>query len=190
MAYSNNIPQPTDRLKDSQPDILANFQAIGTFVAVNHIGFNTGANEGKHNYIQFPNVQAVDVPTGAGEVALYSKTGITGVPALFFRGESNSAVDTSGFTEALKAIIGWTRLPSGILLKWGLASTTLLGDNTVTFPVGPNIPVFSTIFVILATPSGLNSVGGTLFSRTNSTTNFIVSTSKTGMSTQYLAIGV
>ena len=42
MAYNQNIPQPADQLKNSQPQLLANFQEINTILDVNHVGFNLG----------------------------------------------------------------------------------------------------------------------------------------------------
>ena len=49
MAYLNNIPQATDRIKDSQPQILANFAEIQTLVGVNHVNFNA-VDQGKHTF--------------------------------------------------------------------------------------------------------------------------------------------
>src|SRR5690606_39762692 len=127
MPYLPNIPQPNDRIRDSQADLLGNFQALNTFLNVNHGDFGS-AQEGKHKWVTFPN-QMADPSTLAAEVAIFSKPGIsTGNPsALFLRKENNAAVKTVGFTEFL--IYGfledWIRLPSCILFKWGFFGSSV-----------------------------------------------------------------
>ena len=70
MAYQNNIPQPTQRLKDSQGDLLANFQALQTFLEVNHVTFGSG-DEGKHKWVSFP-TQGSAPSFAGGEEGLYN----------------------------------------------------------------------------------------------------------------------
>ena len=71
MAYKNNIPQPTDRLKDSQGDILNNFAGIKTAWDINHVTFDD-ADEGKHKFITFP-AQGAAPTFGATENGLYNR---------------------------------------------------------------------------------------------------------------------
>lgn len=159
MPYLPNIPQPNDRLKDSQPDILANFQAIKQLIDVNHDTFSS-ATEGKHKWVSFPS-QVANPATAPAEVAMFSKAGITaGTPsALFVRKENNAAVKSGGFTEfeANTFISGWTRLPSGILLKWGFVAPALPNPCTVTFPVGATIPVFTALYHVQLTVGNTNA---------------------------------
>lgn len=152
MAYQRNIPLANDSFSKSQADLNGNFQSLGTSWPINHVAFDI-TNTGKHTLVQLPTVQGSDPGTAAGEVALYTKTGITTVPALFFQGQSNAAVAAGGFTEAAASITGWTRLPSGILLKWGITANLNAGTPTpIVFPTGATIPAFANIFVVLATP--------------------------------------
>ncbi len=151
MAYNNNIPQPTDQISTSQADILNNFAAISTYLNINHVDFN-GADQGKHKWVTMP-VQVASPATGAGEVALFARTStLSLVPEIAFRRESNGTVIE--FTSSLSATIGWTRLPSGILLKWGNATAN--GLTTYTFPVAATIPAFTNIFSIQITTSYIN----------------------------------
>lgn len=140
MAYNSAIPQATDRISQSQLDLLNNFIEINTLVGVNHVGFNV-ADQGKHNFIQIPTA-VPSKTTAAAEVALYSNNdATTGNPALFFQKQSLAADSGYSFTEyentanssavAGAATIlgnapgkGWTRLPSGILMKWGRGVAT------------------------------------------------------------------
>lgn len=117
MAYNQNIPQPADQLKNSQPQLLANFQEINTLVNVNHIGFNLG-DEGKHKFLQMPEQVAAPV-TNASEIALFSIVGaISGVTELNFK-RSGNPLTSIPFTEGLLATPGWTILPCGLVVKWG-----------------------------------------------------------------------
>jgi len=116
MAYQQNIPQPTDELRDSQNDILQNFQGIKTAWDVNHVTFDL-ADEGKHSHVSLPE-QAAGPATAANELAVYSKQStLTGVAELFVRRESSG--DEIELTSGLAANDGWSRLPSSILIKWG-----------------------------------------------------------------------
>lgn len=118
MAYNANIPQPADKLKDSQPQLLANFQAISTAFGVNHVNFNDpNGDQGKHKFLQMPQ-QNVDPATGNSEGAFYCKQGAySGEAELVYRREGNG--DVIPFSEGrLNATAGWSLLASGILIKW------------------------------------------------------------------------
>ncbi len=149
MAYQANIPLSADKFKDSQSDINGNFQAIKTLIDVNHETFGA-SDEGKHKWVALP-VQSVAPTTAADEVALYSTTSsLTGVPELSIRSESaGTAVE---FTSKTAASDGWTRLPSGILMKWGASSTLVVDDNIITLPVAATVPAFTTIYNVQLSP--------------------------------------
>ena len=76
MAYSNNIPQPTDRIKASQNDILQNFISISTLIGIDHVNFDAASgNQGKHNVVSMPNfVGGAASPVAvADEIKLFAK---------------------------------------------------------------------------------------------------------------------
>lgn len=148
--YNPNIPQPTDQLAASQPSLLNNFGAIQAMLDVNHVDF-AAAGAGKHYFIEFP-AQSGDQVTAAAEVGMYSKTStLSGAPELYIRKQSNGTVIE--FTSAAAASPGWTRLPSNILLKWGVGTAVGAGALVVTLPVAVNIPVFANVFNAQITPS-------------------------------------
>lgn len=147
MPFNANIPQPADQLSQSQADVLGNFQAIGGM-----LDLTVGATA-----IKFARDGAVP-PTAATDVGLYAANSVTfpGTTALFFRNQNNgTSVD---ITSSLAAANGWTRLPSGILLKWGTGAAAGGANVTtvVAFPVAANIPVFAHIYSaqISAQPTG------------------------------------
>lgn len=148
MAYSNAIPQPTDRLKDSQQDILDNFAALKTLIDVNHETFGA-ADEGKHKFVTMPE-QGSAPTTAANELALFTEqSSLTNVAEMVFRRESNGS--SIEFTSSLQATSGWTRLPSGILIKWGDFTATRNALGTVTFNVAATIPVFTAVYMVTGT---------------------------------------
>lgn len=194
MPYNQNIPQSTDALNQSQPQLLANFQAIDTLINVNHVDFDDpSGDQGKHKWVSFP-IQASNPATGAAEVALFSRTSaITGANELCYRPSSSGTI--SEFTSSGQAASGWTRLPSGILLKWGNFAT-IPGAQTNSFPVAANIPVFSSIFqVIISTKIAGASDTYVLLNSFTTADMTVTSTARTTTANAvsgytYLAIGI
>ncbi len=142
MAYNANIPQATDQLSQSQLDLLNNFTAINNWVQINHIGFNV-ANSGKHAFVQFT-LQTVN-PTLNGEIGLgnffYGLTGINelwisrfdAIPTRFTYPLTASVLSTVEFPGVNS--LGFTYLPSGIIMKWGQTTGLASGaNNTITIP--------------------------------------------------------
>ena len=134
-VYKSGIPLATDRLSSSQNDLLNNFTAIKALVDVNHETFANGVSpEGKHKFVTMPE-QGAAPATLANEGALYTKVGATSAVAeLFFRRESSG--DEIGFTEGTLANNGWTRLPCGLLVKWGKVGTPV--NFALNGAPGPN----------------------------------------------------
>jgi len=152
MAYSNSKPQPTDKLRVSQNDILNNFIALKTTIDTNHVTFDM-ADTGKHKFISFPE-QLADPALAVNEVQFYAKNSTLSTEAeLFLRREDGTIYE---ITSAGKAVTGWTRLPSGILIKWGNTSAT--GLATITFPVVATIPAFTTVYSIQLVPIAAGAV--------------------------------
>ena len=142
MPFNNNIPLANDKLSTSQADINGNFQAVNTYVNVDHTAFNI-ADQGKHKQISFIQ-QAADPATGPTEAALYTKDSVAvpGTAGLFYRPPNSGAV--AEFSYALKANPGWTILPSGIIMKWGSFFCNPGAGNAV-YVAGAGIPNFAGI---------------------------------------------
>jgi hypothetical protein len=189
MSYNANIPQPNDRIKDSQSQILNNFQAIDTYVGVNHVPFGT-ADSGKHNYVELP-VQASNPPIvfPVGEIALYSFLNATTSQNELYINKQNELTTvqvpaTASILSTDSAPVlganGWSYLPSGILIKWGLGQAT----NPVTaqsFPTlsggGSPIPAFTQIFSMVCTINTNNvgtDINAVIYLKTFTTTTYTV----------------
>lgn len=153
-----DVPLATQTLAATQNTIRQNFLGINSGFAVDHQTLNPGAGSpGKHNKVTMPE-QAGDQVTAVNEMALYVKqSAISGVAALFLRDENNGAVIELSTADG--AANGWARLPSGILIKWGIsAAPGVAGLRTVTFPVAATTPVFATILTVLASASSADIV--------------------------------
>lgn len=205
MAYNSNIPQPTDLISTSQAQILANFQAINTLIDVNHYTFNSaGATDGKHKYVSMPE-QAADPATAVNELAIFSKVGaISAVSELFLRRENSGIV--YNFTESGQNTIGWTRLPSNILIKWG-NDTAGDGSTLKSYPLvdGAAVaqPAFTaTPYIVLFIKTQLQdanncSVANWDLSGTNSATQYTINLRNTtgaviagSLNYRWIALGV
>ena len=204
MPYNSNIPQPNDDLSVSQPQILANFSTIATAFNLNHGNFNA-VDEGKHRYVQMPNQNATPPTTIANETGIYCNTStLTNQPELFFIKQNGTTAPpplngANGYEITSSNYIangGWTRLPSGILLKWGEAiaappATTL----NFAFPVAATIPVFQAIYQVVVTDMANPPRNYSITALTTATFNIISSyygstPGITGIGLRYLAIGV
>lgn len=152
MAYNQNIPQPTDKLSQSQSDILNNFQAINTLITVNHATFGT-ANAGKHNFVSLPQ-QGGNPGTAAAEIALYSKADATstGGVGLYLQRPSNGAAVS--LTSANAVVNGWSMLPSGIIIQWG---SSVMNGGVSQLDVNLPITFPTAILSVTATPNNTPS---------------------------------
>ena len=154
MSYQKDKPAPRDNASASQEDILNNFDAISDFINVDQVDFGD-ANEGKHKKVTYS--KQTDSPsTASDEVALYCKDTDNKVSTLYFRPESDGdEVEVALGGDALLEPEGWSALPGGLLLKWGIISNfaTRTGSKSYSFPEknqkGEAIPPFTGTFIIL-----------------------------------------
>lgn len=147
MPYTDNIPQSGQTLGQTQANINTNFSIIRTVQKVNHEDFDN-ANEGKHKFLQMPE-QGAGPTTAVNEAGFYSKPGTNPVETnLFFRAE-NSGFEyqltkaVSASTASFGTSTGWTFLPGGLLLQWGVANIPSGTGGTVVFPVAYTNPAYS-----------------------------------------------
>lgn len=159
------LPTAGQSLNITRDPIRNNFQSIQNSFGgtTDHVDFGLG-NQGKHAKITIPE-SAADPATAINECALYTKQSVlSGLAELFIRKENNG--DIFEFTSCLAANDGWTRLPSGILLKWGRGAGHA-GLFAYTYAAAPTIPIFTTVFVVIVTPFYIAGGDGNAFVRVN-----------------------
>ncbi len=205
MPYNGNIPQPTDQISQSQNQILDNFTAIQTVVAVNHVTFDDpSGNQGKHKWVSFP-VQTGAPSFAAGENGLYSlayNNNTTTKNEIFTHKQTSSGTQNIPFTAGILSANsapatltpGWTYLPSGILLKWS-ANEVANGLTVINFPAGA--PVFNVCMTVIVqvADGGAGDINRAIRLTAVNPTNFSVygssrtTTGAASMNFTYLAIG-
>ena len=167
MAYTANIPQPTDQINNSQPQLLANFQSIDTLVNVNHVNFDDpSGNQGKHKWSAYPGPSpSYTPPVVAGEVTLFNSldttTGVNELTIIKSNGNQVFATESilSPNTPPTQLGIGWTRFPSGILMVWNVTNSAvttgkvinILPANEATFLTTPP-PAFTVLSAVYLYP--------------------------------------
>ena len=151
LTYLNNIPQATDALATSQPQILTNFASIETLIDVDHADF-AAVTYGQHNKVSLP-VQISAPSFAAGTIGLYNvNSSLTSNNELYI---TNSAGTSYPVTAADLATTGWCYLPSGLIMKWGVNSGN--GSTTISYPTGATIPVFATAVLTAQVTNTYNS---------------------------------
>lgn len=144
MPYQNNIPLANDQLSKSQGDINGNFQILGAIGGIpginNSSGINTAPGAGfNYLYLSVGN----NPPAGsvfANNNALYSSA-VAGVNELFVNKNNLAGAVQIPFTKSILSntapvpgLKGWTYLPSGIIMKWGvIAVPNVIGGGTQAF---------------------------------------------------------
>ena len=199
MPYNPAIPQATDIQAQSQNDILGNFQALSVWVNIDHVDF-ASVDQGKHNKVTFP-VQAVAPVFNAGEVGLFNfLSPITAVDELYVVNSAGASTQMTSSILSTNAnpgnnVAGWSRLPSGILLKWGNGNAN--GNTAIVFPVAATIPVFVNVMSMQVTTFVNSALDSNTFVRLSAFTNVgfnVYGSQRTAAvaaagSFQYLAIG-
>lgn len=170
MVYNPNIPAAGDALSVSQGQIQTNFSDANTYFAVNHEAFDAVSNNGKHKAIVM--TQQLNPTVAATDAAVFTKAGTYNTnPQVFFRQGATNTIFNA--TEASLGTTGWAYLPCGLLIKWGQDSSN--GTvQTVTYPTGATIPVFSSIYRVFLTLMGDSGATGSsvLITGSLTTTNF------------------
>jgi len=189
MAYNPAIPAANDLLSQSQQDIQQNFAEIQTLIGINHINFGA-VGQGKHLYLQLPEHAA---PTTAiDEAGFYSNVGATStITELFFRRENNGELIPMTERQTGGAP-GWTFLPSGIVLQFGIANVS---DHT-TVTLTRAMPT-TLLFVIVSSKRVANQTNVVSLESITDTQHFVASSRTVNNSPTYeasdityLAIGI
>jgi hypothetical protein len=182
IGYNLNIPAAPHAPSTDQPNMLTNNNNIATYVAVDHVPFNTSGS-GQHEQVTFnannvpsvptvPPVLFTNVQDGAGNT-------LPGALAqlFFYTGAHDKSKD-----QYVSQANGSVLLPGGIILKWGSSAVT---NSSQLFPVAfPN-----NAFSMLITSSDA-ALGSPLKVTALSSTAFTVTRSGVGATGYYyLAIG-
>ena len=147
------IPQVTDKLAQSQKDMLINFQTLSLAFGENHINFYSSAQtneaeQGKHTNIQM--LKGPSFQTKIGETNIYCKQVKDGdfyPPQLFFKMQNNGQEQqytTFQNTDPVKSNSTYTFIPGGFLFYFGMAKIVQPGNfATITLTPNPTKVIFA-----------------------------------------------
>jgi len=201
VLFTPNVPQGPQKISGTQNTILNNFQAIDELVSVNHVSFNTASDFGKHKWASFP-VQGAAPALIVGECGIYNKANTDSTKnELHIQKQNFAGTVDIPFTAAKMGSatpfgckLGWSYLPSGLLIKWG-SKTTPTTSTLVPVTVDCGGPNFTEVFQVLVTgrSNAINPFTACLTAAAVAPTgNFTVKTSSAGADrvVSYLVIGV
>jgi len=161
MSFNANIPAATDKPSQSQAQILANFGALNTVFAVDHLAFNA-VDGGEHEKVTLNAPLGADPGAGGTKSSIYSKTsGAT--QELFF--ENSALVSQLTGLTTVAAANGYITLQGGIIIKWGTGTGSTAGVANI-FPVAFPTNCWNVQIITRATKK---VVGVTINSRTTFT---------------------
>ncbi len=147
MTYNASIPQPTDLISNSQPQLLANFSQLNTQFGIDHTAFNTGSGNGDgfHKKVTLANVSAPGTPVSPITV-IFSKTVSTKQELHFINDTATTQITSGGLPIWKGGTVGDTGvvtlagtsngkivLPNGLTYIWGVISAPSSGTSTQTF---------------------------------------------------------
>jgi hypothetical protein len=152
-VYNQNIPFATNNPSVDQPNMQVNTNSIFNLIEVNHQGFNLN-NGGFHTIIQFIDQGNTTPPKVTGSGQLFTNT-VSGDQELFYESGNGviSQLTTTGITPSPNPN-GFTYLPGGIILQWGLLSQSFGSGSTtgtVTFATA-NIAFPNNCFIVTGNP--------------------------------------
>lgn len=132
MPITTNVPLPAQSLATSQPLIQGNFVTIQNAFVQDHVDYNT-TGQGKHNQVTFPNFTG-SIAFLAGEIGLFNQTASpTGVPDIWLQRGTGTPYPMTGKSATNSP--GWSYLPSGILIQWGVSTVNTNSTVSISFPI-------------------------------------------------------
>lgn len=166
MTFTPNIPATGQSLGQTKNLISGNFTNYFNTISQDHVP--PGTNQGKHNqstYVSQGAGASKSPVTAATEVALYSGTDAFGAMQLFAQ-KASQLINAGGIQMSrldtgtqVNASTGYTFLPGGLILQYGIAAATSGAGTTTNFPlIFPNNCFGVCLGIVGASISSLHSV--------------------------------
>jgi len=144
----NDTPLAVQSLSVTQNPIRQNFLTIEAGFLADHVGYGV-AGVGKHNRVTFP-LQVAAPVFAANEMGLFNQnTAITGRPDIWMARAAGAAFPITGYqANGGGASNGWTYLPSGLKMVWGLSTIVAPGPLVLNYQTAvPTFPGFTTFWM-------------------------------------------
>lgn len=163
--YQPSIPTGTVNLDIDYQNIQGNFQQLDTTYGTDHVAYSQALNNGYHTVVHlvanstvasnppnnYPPVPPPIVPLAGGLYTTQSNDGFGLDEMLWFRGGAGPVKQlTSNFLPVANTN-GYTFLPGGLVLQWGVVPPNTNITTTVTFTLSGNIAFANNIFGVQVT---------------------------------------
>lgn len=180
----NNVPLSGQTLNDTRNPIRNNFNTIDTAFSVDHVPY-AAAGQGQHNKVTFPTQLAT--PIFGGLIGLWAENyPTTGQVELWNSINQQGGVNQYPWTASVlsntainAATNGWSFLPSGILIKWGVSNTA--GPANIDTICGG--PAYTRVYNAQATL--FNNSPGSWFITFTQAPNPLITVNGLGVGVQY-----
>lgn len=195
-TYTPDTPKGPQAMNNSQTEILANFQAINELINVNHVGFNTPNDTGKHKFCQMSN-QDEDPETNSDEIVMYVKETPDGDhdSEIFIRyedsGESIKITDIPVSLIPNSGISNTLVFPSGFVICTGQVPSSLSPVSYLDSIGGSTNPPFKYSPMVKIVYKGSTSGGAfsSVGSYNNTQTHFSYNASTTAGNKNFVSFG-
>jgi hypothetical protein len=128
MVFDKTQPTNTTKIRNLGVVIRPNWQAIEEADATF-----------KPQAINFPNRTvlgiAVDPPAIADTMVLYCKTNSGGNTVMYAKDPASRISQITGSVQPVRAVNGYTWLPGGMMMQWGLAHANGSANTAIGFPI-------------------------------------------------------
>jgi hypothetical protein len=152
-TYNGNIPNPPNNPSNDVSTMQTNATSIGNIIAVDHVGFNT-SNGGYHTVAHFV-PQSVNPPKLSGIGEIFCKTIVSPVndEVMFWQNGSGNVIQMTMNFVPNATTNGYSFLPGGIIIQWGLVVQSLPSGSSSTFTTNFNIPFPNQPFIVTGNPT-------------------------------------
>lgn len=163
LTYTRDIPDPPSSPSVDVPNMKVNTNSIDTIWTRDHFSFES-STAGLHNRVQLVEINTA-LPVGLAPVnssTLFAK--VTENPLegnlYYYRIGAPDAIQLTGPLTPVANQNGYTFLPGGILMQWGLQGSSSATSVPVTF----NVPFPNNIYNVSAIPVRADTSPGSDFS--------------------------
>jgi hypothetical protein len=155
-SYFPNVPNGPNDPADDQPQMQTNTVSISSLISVDHVGFNA-PNGGLHKQVTMKNQSPPALGSGDG-VFFASLNNSNSYPAW-----RNALGPIAMMTNPpLQAATGYSPLPGGMLIQWGIGTTTnpstLINFGTSFSLLGVAANPYTVVCTPLINTTGIYSV--------------------------------
>ncbi len=129
-TYNRDIPDAPNNPSVDQPPMKVNTNSTDDLINIDHFSFNDN-NGGLHKQVTMINQTAPGFPNGGNGLLFAGVNSANSWP--HWQNALGTVVMVNGIPSAASA--GYTYLPGGIILQWGVKNLPASGDNAIAFPI-------------------------------------------------------